>query len=190
MDFRNNRTATDLDSSDDLWSPRAGLIYKPIEPLSIYASYSMTYVPRAGAQLASLNPTNEALDPEEFENIELGAKWDLNENLALTAAVFQLERTNVVIPDPGDPTLSILVKGQTNKGVELGVTGRVSDAWSYPGRLRLPGWRTHGCSRRLRLASSRSTWSRCGTSMNSTRSGAPGWGSFTRPRCSRPPTMP
>ena len=133
MDFRNNRTATDLDSSDDLLSPRAGLIYKPIEPVSIYASYSMTYVPRAGAQLASLNPTNEALDPEEFENIELGAKWDLNENLALTAAVFQLERTNVVIPNPTDPTLSILVKGQTNKGVELGVTGRISDAWSVEG---------------------------------------------------------
>ena len=133
MDFRNNRTATDLDSSDDLLSPRAGLIYKPIEPVSIYASYSMTYVPRAGAQLASLNPTNEALDPEEFENIELGAKWDVNEGLALTAAVFQLDRTNVVIPNPTDPTLSILVKGQTNKGVELGVTGRIGDAWSIQG---------------------------------------------------------
>jgi catecholate siderophore receptor len=133
MDFRNNRTATDLETSDDLLSPRAGLIYKPIEPVSIYASYSMTYVPRAGAQLASLNPTNEALDPEEFENIELGAKWDVSENLALTAAVFQLDRTNVVIPNPTDPTLSILVKGQTNKGVELGVTGRIGDAWSIQG---------------------------------------------------------
>ena len=38
----------------------------------------MTYVPRSGAQLASLNPTNEAFDPEEFENIEVGAKWDVS----------------------------------------------------------------------------------------------------------------
>ena len=75
----------------------------------------MTYLPRSGAQLASLNPTNASLDPEEFENVELGAKWDVSENLALTAAVFQLDRTNVVIPDPSDPTLSILVKGQPPK---------------------------------------------------------------------------
>jgi catecholate siderophore receptor len=133
VDFRNNRTGATFDTSDDLLSPRAGLIFKPIEPVSIYASYSMTYVPRAGAQLASLNLTNQALDPEEFENVEIGAKWDVNESLALTAAVFNLDRTNVVIPDPSDPTLSILVKGQTTKGVELSATGRINDAWSIQG---------------------------------------------------------
>jgi catecholate siderophore receptor len=133
VDFRNNRNGQALESSDDLLSPRAGLIYKPLEPVSIYASYSMTYQPRSGAQLASLNPTNAALDPEEFENIELGAKWDVNDSLALTAAIFQLERTNVVIPDPIDPTLSILVKGQTTEGLELGVSGRIGEAWSLQG---------------------------------------------------------
>ena len=75
MDFTNHRTGDNIETSDDLLSPRAGLIFKPVEAMSLYASYSMTYVPRAGAQLASLNPTNEAFDPEEFENIEVGAKW-------------------------------------------------------------------------------------------------------------------
>jgi len=133
MDFTNNRTGANLETSDGLLSPRAGLIYKPIDPVSIYASYSLTYVPRAGAQLASLNLTNQALAPEEFENTEIGMKWDARENLALTLALFNLDRTNVVIPDPTDPTVSILVKGQTTRGVELGVSGTISEGWSIQG---------------------------------------------------------
>jgi catecholate siderophore receptor len=133
MDFTNNRTGENIRTSDDLVSPRGGLIYKPVEDLSLYASYSMTYVPRAGAQLASLTPTNAALDPEEFENVEVGAKWDAGPALSLTAAVFRLDRKNVAVPDPNDPAVSVLVDGQRTKGVELGVSGRISEAWSVQG---------------------------------------------------------
>ena len=101
--------------------------------MSIYTSYSKTYIPRAGSQLASLNITNAALEPEEFENIELGAKWDVSPSLALTAAIFQLDRKNVVIPDPNDPTVSLLVDGQRTEGIEIGVSGQVSEAWSIQG---------------------------------------------------------
>ena len=83
----NNRTATDFASTDGLLSPRVGLIYKPIVPLSVYGSYSLTYLPRAGEQLSSLSLTNQALDPEEFTNYELGAKWDLGAALSFTAAL-------------------------------------------------------------------------------------------------------
>jgi catecholate siderophore receptor len=133
MDFRNHRTGERIETSDDPVSPRGGIIYKPAEDVSLYASYSQSFVPRAGSQLSSLTPVNAAFDPEEFENTEVGAKWDLRPDLALTAAVFRLDRTNVVIPDPADPTLSILVDGQHTEGVELGVSGRVSDAWSVQG---------------------------------------------------------
>jgi catecholate siderophore receptor len=136
MDFTNNRTGENIQTEDDLLSPRGGLIYKPVEDLSLYASYSMTYVPRAGAQLASLLVTTAAFDPEEFENVEVGAKWDVNPALALSAAVFQLDRKNVIIPDPSNPTdpaASLLVDGQRTKGVELGVSGQLTDSWSIQG---------------------------------------------------------
>ena len=97
MNFTNNRTGENFQTSDDLVSPRAGLIYKPVEAMSIYASYSKTYIPRAGSQLTSLNVTNAALEPEEFENLELGAKWDVSPSLALTAAIYQLDRKNVIL---------------------------------------------------------------------------------------------
>lgn len=134
MDFTDRRgEGVRIETSDDLVSPRGGLIYKPAENVSLYASYSMTYVPRSGAQLASLTPTNAAFDPEEFENVEVGAKWDISPVLAVTAAVFQLDRKNVVIAEPDVPGQSLLVDGQRTEGVELGISGQVSDALSIQG---------------------------------------------------------
>jgi catecholate siderophore receptor len=134
VDLRNNRLAMDFSSNDSLVSPRLGLIYKPIETVSLYGGYSLTYQPRAGDQLASLSITNETLDPEEFENREFGVKWDILSNLALTVASFQLERLNVAIADPNDPLLLILIdEGQETEGVEIGLAGNITNQWSIIG---------------------------------------------------------
>lgn len=133
---RNQNTtpiAEQFNVTDNLLSPRAGLIFKPVEPVSIYANYSISYVPRAGDQLTSLTVTNQSFDPEKFINYEVGAKWDVNRNLALTAAVYKLERENVQVADPSNPAAQILVDGQTTKGIELGITGDVTDKWSMFG---------------------------------------------------------
>jgi catecholate siderophore receptor len=136
VDFTNKRLAPgnpahNISATDNLWSPRAGLVYKPIEPVSIYASYSVAYQPRSGDQLASLSPTNQAFDPEKFINYEIGAKWDVLDRLALTAAVYQLDRTNVIVPL--DATTSTLVDGQRAKGVEVGLAGSLTDRWHVMG---------------------------------------------------------
>ncbi len=133
VDFRNHRTASTVDSTDRLVSPRLGLIYKPAEQVSLYTSYSTSYVPRAGEQLASLTLTNRAFDPESFTNYEVGAKWDLRPDLAFSAALYRLDRGNVVITDPADATKSLLVDGQRARGLELGLTGRLTHRWSVVG---------------------------------------------------------
>jgi catecholate siderophore receptor len=133
VDFLNKRTAAPLASTDLLLSPRAGLIVKPIQAVSIYGNVSLAYLPRAGEQLASLSLSNRTLDPERFVNYEVGAKWDLAASLALTAAVYQLDRDNVAVPDPLDPTRSLLVDAQRTRGLELEVSGRVTPRWSVAG---------------------------------------------------------
>ncbi len=133
VDFENRRNGAIVQNTDSPVSPRVGIVYKPVPEMSIYGSYSIAYVPRAGEQLASLSATNRAFDPEEFSNYEIGAKWDVLPSLALSAAVYQLDRTNVVITDPTDVTKSILVDGQRSKGVELGVSGNITRAWSVMG---------------------------------------------------------
>lgn len=128
--LHNNRNGQELETTDNLWSPRASLIFKPIDRMSLYASYSRTYLPRSGEQLASLTATNATLAPEKFENYEIGVKWDVVPDLQLTAAVYQLDRTNVVIPDPTDPTRSILAGAQRSRGLEFGASGNITPDWS------------------------------------------------------------
>ena len=133
VDFLNRRNGTTLATTDEMLSPRVGLILKPADNLSIYASYSLSFVPRAGEQLASLTASNRTLAPERFTNYELGAKWDPRPDLALTAAVYRLDRTNVAITDPADSTRSLLVDGQRSHGLELAATGRLTRSWSLAG---------------------------------------------------------
>lgn len=132
MDFRNNRTGATVSTSDDLLSPRAGLIYKPMQSLSLYTNYSMSYVPRAGEQLSSLTLSNQALEPEEFRNLEVGAKWDVRPDLALTAAVYRLDQRNLATAGAVAGT-SVLVDGQRIHGTELEASGQVTRAWSVKG---------------------------------------------------------
>ncbi len=133
IDVRNHRNGSEFSATDTPLSPRAGLIYKPLETVSIYANYSLAYQPRAGEQLSSLSLSNQALDPEQFESFEVGAKWDVNGFLSATAALYRLDRSNVAITDPADPTRSILIDGQRTEGFELGVTGELTDAWQIVG---------------------------------------------------------
>ena len=133
VDFRNNRNGATFESNDGLVSPRLGLVYKPIEPVSLYASYSLSYLPRAGEQLSSLNLSNQSLDPEEFRNYEIGAKWDFAKRLELAASVYRLDRGNVAVPDPVNPAVSTLVDGQRSEGFELSAAGNLTSAWSIVG---------------------------------------------------------
>ncbi|MEM9226241.1 MAG: TonB-dependent receptor, partial [Pseudomonadota bacterium] len=79
-------------SSDEEISPRAGLIFKPQENISLYASYSETFLPRSGEQFASID-SGDPFDPDVFETQEIGVKWDFAQGLSFTAAYFQNEQT-------------------------------------------------------------------------------------------------
>ncbi|MGI8704418.1 MAG: TonB-dependent receptor [Sphingomicrobium sp.] len=126
-DFRG--AGADFSRTDELVSPRLGLIVKPLPNLSLYASYSRSYLPQSGDQFSGLNIGSEALKPERFDNYELGAKWELNEGLLATAAIYQLDRTNTRAPDPTDPARVVLTGAQRSRGLELGLERSISHRW-------------------------------------------------------------
>lgn len=124
--------------TDDLLSPRAGLIFKPQDNVSFYTNYSLSYVPRAGDQLTSIAANNVNSDPEKFINYEVGAKWDITPQLSLTSAIYKLERQNVGITNPGGATLPlVLLDGQQTTGFELGLAGEINAKWSLFGGLTI-----------------------------------------------------
>jgi catecholate siderophore receptor len=117
-------SAERFERTDELWSPRLGLVVHPVEPVSLYLSYSRSYLPQSGDQFASLDLTSAALKPERFENIEAGAKWEPRPGLLLAAAVYRLDRTNTRSPGP-NPGEVLLTGEQRSRGIELEATGRV-----------------------------------------------------------------
>jgi catecholate siderophore receptor len=129
VDFHNNRNDEELERRDGLWSPRAGVVLKPARAVSLYGSYGVSYLPSSGDQFSSLTATSATLEPERFENREVGAKWDVRGNLSLTAALYRLDRDNTSAPDPADPSRVVQTGSQRTTGFELGATGNVAPWW-------------------------------------------------------------
>ena len=117
-----------LSRVDDVWSHRIGAVFKPIETASIYIATSNSFLPGAGDQFGNLTVVNnDTLEPEEFQNDEIGFKWEVAPRLFFTGAIFQLDRSNQIIttgPQSGEQV------GLTRtKGGELALTGYVTDEW-------------------------------------------------------------
>lgn len=112
--------------SDTRWSPRLGLVLKPQASLSLYASYAKSFLPQSGDQFAVLDATTATLAPESFRNLEIGAKWDLTERLALTLAGYRLDRANSRANDPVTGTVVLTGESRT-RGIEASLVGQVSD---------------------------------------------------------------
>lgn len=112
---------------DEEFSPRGGLIIKPQQNLSIYASYSESFEPRSGQQFASLGGGADALEPNRFTNLEAGVKWDFADSMSLTAAIFEIEQSSPQVDDT-DPSRLVVVDS-TIQGFELQLQGEVMPGW-------------------------------------------------------------
>lgn len=112
---------------DEVVSPRAAVIVKPVDELSLYTAWSVSYLPASGDQFSALNTSTLILDPQRFESTEVGAKYNINPKLLFTAAAYQLLRANVPINLGG----GVSVPGGAHKirGFETAVTGYVTPDW-------------------------------------------------------------
>ena len=113
--------------TDEQVSPRAGLIYKPQENISLYASYSESFLPRSGEQYTDINGSDNQLDPDTYSNQEIGIKWDFAQGLSFTAAVFENEQSSPQVADDNPETLDVI--DSDISGYELQLTGYVNDDW-------------------------------------------------------------
>nr|WP_298121210.1 TonB-dependent siderophore receptor [uncultured Pseudoxanthomonas sp.] len=124
-----------LRNEDDLFSYRAGVLFKPAENGSIYLSYANSKTPSKASVNGACNAATCEVDPETAVNIELGTKWNLLEDrLAVTAALFRNERQNYKVADPNNPdnpsgTQQLDGKARVD-GIALGVAGNITHAWS------------------------------------------------------------
>ncbi len=113
-------------------SPRFGLVYQPIQPISLYASYSESFTPVISGVFSN-RADGSPFKPERGRQYEVGIKADLSNKLSATLAFFDLTRSNVLTDDPNDSRFSIQTGEQNSQGIELNVSGEI-----------LPGWNIYG----------------------------------------------
>lgn len=117
-----------LARTDTSVSPRAGLVWQPSDAEAYYVSYSRSFQP--SSEQFALAASNVGNDPEITQNHEIGAKLDfMNGALNVTAALFNLQRTNIKNTDPANPSRQINVGTQRTNGLELTVNGRLPGRW-------------------------------------------------------------
>lgn len=123
-----------FENDSDYFSYQAGLVYKPTENGSIYASFATSANPvgvdqgdGADALSTSSQQAND-LSPEKARTFEVGTKWDLFNNRAnLTAAIFRTEKQNTRIAIDANTTTNA---GESKvDGFEVGFNGKVTDKW-------------------------------------------------------------
>lgn len=123
-----NTTLTPVERLDEMVSWRGGVVIKPKEEGSIYASYGTSLSP--SLEGLSYGTANTAIEPEKTYNFEVGSKWDLiSERLSVNGAIFRVGKTNARTPGilPDDPP-QVLQGRQRVQGVELGASGGITRA--------------------------------------------------------------
>ncbi|MEH1836734.1 MAG: TonB-dependent siderophore receptor [Nostoc sp.] len=120
-------TGVSLDQENSAFSPRVGVVYQPLPPISLYASYSRSFQP---SRASSRNGDSKPFEPTEGEQFEVGVKTEfLDGRLAATLAAYQLTKQNIVVTDPDNPRFSLQLGEQRSRGIEFDVAGEILSGW-------------------------------------------------------------
>ena len=124
------------DSNGQKWVPRAGLVYRYTDELSFYGSYTESFKPNS--TIAPLSGSTTVLDgsiaPEEAKSWEVGAKLDIPGRVTGNVALFDIKKRNVLVANSEGPVTLYSAAGEVrSRGLEVDLTGQLSDRWSMIG---------------------------------------------------------
>jgi catecholate siderophore receptor len=114
-----------VSDSDDTISPKVGLIFDVTDAISVYASYSETFTPKAKDQYAKLKSNADKTDPDTFENTEFGLRYDLPVGLSVSAAYFEVEKNAPTYVD----ALTTTMTTSEISGFEFQLSGNLTSKW-------------------------------------------------------------
>ena len=125
------------DNSGQAWVPRAGLVYKVDDTLSFYGSYTESFKPNSSiAPMTGGLVLDSSIAPEEGKSWELGAKLDLPGAITGSVALFDITKRNVLVANFDTATGDTLYSSAgevKSRGLEMDLTGQVSERWSLIG---------------------------------------------------------
>nr|WP_172193221.1 TonB-dependent siderophore receptor [Microcoleus asticus] len=115
--------------TNDAFTPRVGIVYQPIPEISLYGSYSRSFLP-----VTTTSADGSLLQPEKGKGFEFGLKTELFQNrLSATLAYFDITKQNVATTDPNNSFFSIATGELRSRGVELDLSGEILPGWNIIG---------------------------------------------------------
>ncbi|MCQ8130545.1 TonB-dependent siderophore receptor [Methylomonas rivi] len=113
------------------FSPRVGILYQPLDWLSVYGNWTTSFGANNG-----ISSTGASFDPQIGEQFETGFKTEwFDKRLSTTVAYYHLSKENLLTPDltTPDPNDSVALGKQRSQGIELDVAGQLSEELSLIG---------------------------------------------------------
>lgn len=128
---------TNTNLAGDKVLPLGGVIYKLTDEVSLYASYTQSLKPTSTIPAFTTNfVVDSSIAPEEGTQWETGVKFDINKRLSGTVALYDIDKKNVLVSQLNTNTGATDVRAAgkvRSRGVEIDVTGRLTDSWSMIG---------------------------------------------------------
>ncbi|RMT80916.1 TonB-dependent siderophore receptor [Pseudomonas viridiflava] len=116
-------------NSDNAVTPRLGLTYDLTDTVAVYANTARSFKPNTGA-----SRLGGGFKAEEGKSYEVGVKWEaLDRQLSVDAALYQIEKQNVLTTDPVDSTFSVAAGEVRSRGLDLNVVGNLTPEWRVMG---------------------------------------------------------
>ncbi|MDP9514023.1 TonB-dependent siderophore receptor [Pseudomonas protegens] len=116
-------------ASDNAVTPRIGVSYDLTETLALYADTARSFKPNTGA-----SRLGGGFAPEKGKSYEMGLKWEaLDQQLSVDAAIYQIEKRNVLTADPVDSTFSVAAGEVRSRGFDVNVAGNLTPEWRVIG---------------------------------------------------------
>ena len=116
-------------AADNAVTPRVGVIYDLTETVAVYADAARSFKPNTGAAREG-----GGFEPEKGKSYEMGIKWEaLERQLSVDAAIYQIEKKNVLTTDPLDSTFSVAAGQVRSRGFDLNVAGNITPEWRVIG---------------------------------------------------------
>ena len=111
---------------DDAVTPRVGLVYQPIEEISLYGNYAQSFNPNTAT-----DANGNSLEPETGDGFEVGIKAELiDDRLFATLAYFDITKQNVATADPDIPFASVATGEQRSRGFDFDLSGEILPGWN------------------------------------------------------------
>jgi iron complex outermembrane receptor protein len=115
--------------SENAVTPRLGLIYDLTDTLAVYANTARSFKPNTGA-----SREGPGFKPEKGKSYEVGVKWQaLDQQLSVDAAIYQIDKRNVLTDDPVDPLFKVAAGEVRSRGFDLNIAGNLTPEWRITG---------------------------------------------------------